>query len=249
VTGALIALAAGGLLLMVLVVATAQPPSSVLPDREAYLTRWSQLHGGITPSRGPTRWWLGLVYVVAGPLARRGWQPNAVTLLGLWAFSALLPPAYAAGRWPLLGAPIVAFAGLMDGLDGGVAVLTGRATTFGYVLDSVVDRLAEVLALVALFALGAATGLVVAAGGAAALLEYTRARASGAGPGVIGRLTPGERPTRLVLIGAGMLGAGVFPAHARLAVSLAAGMMLAICGLSFAWLLADLSRRLSRSSD
>jgi len=246
---ALIALAAVGVLLITVLMTSARPRAAPLPDRGSYLARWAQLHGGITPPEGGvTGRWLDLVYWLAGPLARRGLRPDVLTCTGLWAFLCVLPSAYAAGRWPLVGPPFVVLGGVLDGLDGAVAAMTGRATQFGYVLDSVVDRIADAASLLALHALGAPTELAVGAGGAVALLEYTRARAAATGPGDIGIVTPGERPTRLALIAVGLFAAGLFPGHADIAATFAAAAMLAVCGASFLLLLTDLRMRLDRSA-
>ena len=64
----------------------------------------------------------------------------------------------------LLAVVLVVVSGLLDGLDGAVAVLTDRATRWGHVLDSLVDRCSDGLYLVALWLVGAPAGVCVAAG-------------------------------------------------------------------------------------
>ncbi len=77
---------------------------------------------------------------------------------------------------------MVAASGLLDSLDGAVAVLTDRATRWGAVLDSVVDRVSDALYLVALWLVGApAWACVVGRRAAARLQEYARARATAVG--------------------------------------------------------------------
>ena len=109
-----------------------------------------------------------------------------LTAWGLLASAAVVAIVAAGGRWVLLAGGIVVLSGFLDSLDGTVAVLTERVTRFGFVLDSVVDRLSDVAYLLALAVLGATASLCVAAGVALGLLEYTRARAGNASMGEIG---------------------------------------------------------------
>jgi CDP-diacylglycerol--glycerol-3-phosphate 3-phosphatidyltransferase len=133
---------------------------------------------------------------------------------------AVIPLALAGGRWPLLAVPVVVVSGLVDNLDGAVAVLTGRASRWGAVLDSLADRCSDAAYVVALLVLGGLSDppWVVACAGAAALLvvlqEYARAVAAAKGMSDVGVVTVSERPTRV--IGAAMfcLGAGLYPESA-----------------------------------
>ena len=168
-----------------------------LPDQDAYLQLWSQLHGGYDPrSARSARVWLGIVYRCTLPLARLRVAPGAVTLLGALVAAALLAPAAGGGAWPLLAAFLLLANGLLDGVDGCLALLTGRATRWGYVLDSAADRISDGLLVVALWLAGAPAAVCLAAGGIAALQEYVRARAGDAGFSDIGVVTVAERPTR-----------------------------------------------------
>ena len=92
-------------------------------------------------------------------------------------------------------------------------MLTGRATAFGAVLDSVADRCSDLLYLVALWAVGAPVGVCVLGGVLMMLLEYTRARAAAGGMTEIGVVTVWERPTRVVVTGAFLLGAAIYRDH------------------------------------
>jgi CDP-diacylglycerol--glycerol-3-phosphate 3-phosphatidyltransferase len=105
-------------------------------------------------------------------------------------------------------AAAVLLAGLLDSLDGAVALLTGRATPSGSVLDSVADRLGEVAWLIAFWVAGVPAGLLVPAGAVSWLHEYVRARAAVAGMAEIGVVTVGERPTRVAVAAAGLVVAG-----------------------------------------
>ena len=154
--------------------------------------------------------WLGLVYQCARPLALLRVPPDVVTALGLLVAAGAAGLARAAGGWLFAAALLVVASGLLDSLDGAVAVLTGRATPFGYVLDSVVDRCADLLYLVALWSVGAPAGVCVAAGAATGLQEYLRARAGAAGMAEVGVVTVWERPTRVVVTAMFLLGAAVY---------------------------------------
>ena len=111
----------------------------------------------------------------------------------------------------VLGVLAVAVSGVLDNLDGAVAVLSGRVSRFGYVWDSVADRCADTAYVLALFLLGAPGWLAVIGGGLAAGQEYTRARAGNAGMGQIGVVTVSERPTRVLVTTFTLLGAGLWP--------------------------------------
>jgi CDP-diacylglycerol--glycerol-3-phosphate 3-phosphatidyltransferase len=174
-----------------------------LADRETYFDRWAELHGGYDPrSNVLVRGWLIVAYAVARPLAHAGVAPDAVTVLGVLV-SALAVAAGAAGDgWLAAAALVVVLSGLLDNLDGAVALLTGRTTRWGYVLDSVADRVSDLLYVLALWAAGA-PGAVCAGGGALMLLqEYARARAAAGGMTEVGVVTVWERPTRVIVTAA-----------------------------------------------
>ena len=147
--------------------------------REAYLDRWQTLHGGYDPRGsklvGP---WLSVVYGVARPFARAGIPPDVVTLLGVVVSGLVVWLCWLGGRWVILAAVVVGLSGLLDSIDGAVAVLTDRVTRWGAVLDSVVDRVSDVLYLVALWLVGAPAWVCVVAGVLLFTQEYARARAT-----------------------------------------------------------------------
>ena len=185
-----------------------------VPSKADYLERWSGLHGGYDPSSsrlvGP---WLSLVYACARPLASLRVPPVAVTLLGLVVAGGAALAAWAAGPWLFLAVLLVLFSSLLDGLDGAIAVLTARTTAFGYVLDSVVDRCSDLLYLVALWWVGAPPAVCVWAGVLMLLHEYVRARAVGAGMTEVGVVTVWERPTRVIVTAAFLLGAALYRSY------------------------------------
>jgi Phosphatidylglycerophosphate synthase len=194
-----------------------------LSDRAGYLRRWSALHGDHDPSGSPlTVWWLDLVRLLATPLAARGVRPGAVTGWGVWAATAVAVACAGHGHWTLLGVLAVVASGVADNLDGAVAVLSGRVSRFGYVLDSLADRCADTAYVLALFLLGAPGWLCVVGGGLAAVQEYTRARAGNAGMGQIGVVTVSERPTRVLVTAFTLLGAGLWPGTAGTVATLGA---------------------------
>ncbi len=144
--------------------------------------------------------WLVAVYWLAWPL--RGVPPWLLTLAGVlvgWA-------AVGVVGWPVLAACCVLVGAGCDALDGAVAVLAGRSSAYGAVLDGLADRLTEAAYGVALWRLGVPGPLCTAIVGVGWLHEYVRARA-----GVVGALTVAERPTRVLFAFFLLLGAGVAP--------------------------------------
>ncbi|MGH8869982.1 MAG: CDP-alcohol phosphatidyltransferase family protein [Actinomycetes bacterium] len=137
-----------------------------------------------------------------------------MTLAGILAAGVTAALAGLGGRWALLAALLAVVSGLVDNLDGAVAVLTERVTAFGSVLDSVADRVSDGLCLVALWLLGAPGWLAVAAGAGTVLQEYTRARAAVVGMSEVGVVTVAERPTRVIVTASALAGAGVLPGRA-----------------------------------
>lgn len=194
---------------------TRRPPAGPIPDLDGYLERWSAAHDGYDarPTRLLRRW-LRLVHVMARPLARQGVLPDVLTAWAVALAVAVVALAATGGRWAVLGGLLLGLAGFSDGLDGAVAVLTDRATRWGYVLDSVADRVTDALFLVAAWAAGAPAWLALAAGVAAFLLEYLRARAGNAGADHVGTITLGERPQRIICCAIAVGLAGLDPERA-----------------------------------
>ncbi|MGH9222581.1 MAG: CDP-alcohol phosphatidyltransferase family protein [Acidimicrobiales bacterium] len=210
---------------------------------DEHVREWAELH--LTePPEGFVGGWLRAAAAVARPLARAGISPNAVTVAALIAALAAVPPAAYVGGWlgPAAACLAITVSGLLDALDGAVAVQAGRTTKVGFLLDSALDRIADAafpatLVLVA----GPDTttiALAVAATAACWYLEYVRARATLASDPGAQVITPGERPTRIVLAA---VGCGLpFLATATLWASAV------IVGGSAVYLLAHSIRRLSR---
>jgi CDP-diacylglycerol--glycerol-3-phosphate 3-phosphatidyltransferase len=140
-------------------------------------------------------------------LSRLGLTPNAVTLLGLL-LSGGAAYLVASGRLVPAGG-LLLFAALFDHLDGALARLTGKATPFGALLDSVADRVSEAAVLLGVLLLGLDRGdtimsvLAFLTLTASLLVSYVRARAEGLGVG--GEVGVMGRAERVVLLAAGLL--------------------------------------------
>jgi phosphatidylglycerophosphate synthase len=215
---------------------------------EAYEAGWREVHllgEEARPGGRLAAWYLRLPHVVGSPLARAGVDPDLVTLGALWValvagWTATLGPGWAAAAGAL-----TLLAGVADSVDGAVAVMQRRTSAFGFVWDSTADRLAD-LALIAgpvlLVAGRAGPGwgaAAVAAGTAAAglllLLEYVRARAQAGQVAAAWTLaTPGERPTRVIVLGlAGLaVGAAQLGGDGLAGAALDAGYPLALAALA-----------------
>lgn len=213
-------------------------------SRQEYLARWSALHGGASTG-GLVGWWLAISHRVARPLVRSGVGPWPVTGAGVAVAVATVWPAGAGGRWPLLAAALVGASGLLDNLDGAVAVMGGRTSRLGFVLDSACDRVADVAYCIALFVAGAPAWLAATGAGLAFLHEYVRARAAVAGMPEVGVVTVSERPTRVIVTMMFLAGAGIYPAaHAGWATAGAAAWV-TIGAVGLGQLLLVVRRRLA----
>lgn len=205
-------------------------PTLSWPD---YADRWSRLHGGFDPRTATlvVRRWLLISYWVSRQLARTGTGPNTVTVAGLLLSIGVPITAGSGGRWPALGALLVLVSALADTADGALALITGRASRLGRVLDSVADRLSEACWVLALVVLGAPGWLAVVTGALAWLHEYGRARATVAGMHEVGTVTVAERPTRIILVIGGLVAAAVTTPAAAATVATAVGAVLGLVGL------------------
>ncbi|MGY2067326.1 CDP-alcohol phosphatidyltransferase family protein [Blastococcus sp. SYSU DS0619] len=176
-------------------------------DREEYLAEWSRWHGGADTQAPLVRGWLSLAHALARPLAAL--PPVVATAAGVVVAVAAVPPAATGGAWLVVAGLLVGLSGLLDSLDGALAIGTGRASQRGFVLDSVVDRLTEVAYAAAMWVAGAPGWLAVAFGALCWLPDYLRARAGQAGVHRTGPISLWERPTRVAMAGLTLGGAGV----------------------------------------
>lgn len=177
-------------------------------DGDEHVRDWAALHATDAPS-GIVGGWIRLAAAVARPLARAGVSPNMVTVAALVAAVVAVPLAAISG-WagPAAACAAVILSGLLDSLDGAVAVQAGLTTKVGFLLDSVLDRVADAAFPVALAVVvgggETATRLAVSATAVCWWLEYVRARGSLAGVSGKPVITPGERPTRIILTAVGL---------------------------------------------
>lgn len=161
---------------------------------------------------GLVGWWLRGLDVLVRPLVLARVHPNLVTAAALGTSCAAVPAAAAGGRWALGAGAAVLLSGLLDGLDGAVAVRTDRVTELGARLDGWADRAGEVAFGAVLASLGAPAGVVVPAVALGWTLEAVRHRAAAGtdgaeGPAVV-VVTVAERPTRVLVVGMSALAAG-----------------------------------------
>ncbi|WP_438874530.1 CDP-alcohol phosphatidyltransferase family protein [Symbioplanes lichenis] len=209
---------------------------------DQYADAWSALHGGFDPRTASpvVRGWVRLAWRGGSLAGRLGIGPSGVTTLGL-ALCALVPfvPLPAA-------AVLVLLAAFADTLDGATAVVTGRVTRFGYVYDSVADRLGELAWLAAFWAAGVPGPLVVAALAISWLHEYLRARATASGMTEIGMVTVGERPTRVSVAISGLVIAAVLTPWSATIVLVAVIAWLTLGVVGFAQLVYAVRRALIR---
>ena len=121
---------------------------------------------------------------VAGVLAKLGVSPNMVTLAGL--VGAAISAWLISEGMLWIGGVVMLFAGILDLFDGALARSTGRDSPFGALLDSVVDRVSEIVVLLGLliyYARGDSlegTVLVYLAVGGSVMVSYLRAQFRGA---------------------------------------------------------------------
>ncbi len=142
------------------------------------------------------------------PLARLGIDPNALTIAGLL-FSVPTAVCIAMG-WLAAGGILVLVTGGFDMLDGAVARVSGRGSTFGAFFDSTLDRWGEGVIFTGLAWWCAASGarvelvLAILTLVGSMLVSYTRARAEGLG--VTCSVGVFQRPERFLVLGLALLG-------------------------------------------
>jgi archaetidylinositol phosphate synthase len=160
-----------------------------MTKNEFYLA-WSKLHGDAKIA-GIVKGWLSISFSTSKALARIRITPNALTILGL-VFGVLLYMNANAIWAPL----ILVISLIFDGVDGSLAIITGKSSKWGALLDSVVDRLTEFFWILALYSLGVDSKILIAVLILASAQEYLRARAGGVGLTQVGVVTLAERPVR-----------------------------------------------------
>lgn len=148
-----------------------------------------------------------VVVPIARAISRTGLTPNMLTLIGLLlnvGVGAVLAQGYIR-----LGGGLLLFAAAFDALDGTLARLTNRQSSFGAFFDSTIDRYSEAVVygglLVHYLDQGARTEtlLIYAAIVGSLMVSYSRARAEGLGLDCkVGLAT---RLERILIIAAGLI--------------------------------------------
>jgi len=157
-----------------------------------------KMGGSLTLTDRVRGWVRGVADPIADLLARLGFTPNTLTLIGfLMNVAVAVILSRGEMRW---GAVAYFLASAFDGLDGAVARRLGRVSRFGAFLDSTVDRLSEAAVFLGLLVWYTGQGakqeivLIYAAIVGSLMVSYSRARAEGLGLDCrVGLLTRMER--------------------------------------------------------
>ena len=158
--------------------------------REEFFATWSKLHLD-AEIKGIVKGWLSISYVIARALSALRITPNVLTLLGvLTATAALFYPL------SVVALIFLVLSLICDGVDGSVAIVSGKVSQFGATLDAIADRITEGLWFFALYQWGIAPEFCLALFGLALTQEYARARMASLGFHEIGVVTIAERPVR-----------------------------------------------------
>ena len=180
---------------------------------DEYLLIWSKLHGDAVPSK-VVRGWLWIGFQLSSPLIRL--SANTITVFGALLSVLLVGHFYGNRAEYLLTAVGVLILGMVDSLDGIVAVRKSKTSSWGAFLDSVVDRLVDVSFGILFFLCGAPFLLCVFVVCLTLIHEYMRARASGLGMADVGVISVGEKPTRVAIVIMFFLSCAMFSDHAKL---------------------------------
>jgi phosphatidylglycerophosphate synthase len=163
-------------------------------NQSDFFKSWSSLHGNAKIS-GIVKGWLTISYLLVKPLAKLKITPNILTIFGLL-FGVLLY-LNALSNWAVI---LLILSLICDGIDGSLAIITGKGSKWGAMLDSVVDRVTEFFWALTFIAIGANKYVVIAALLIASVQEYLRARAGGLGLSEVGVVTIAERPVRASIL-------------------------------------------------
>lgn len=202
-------------------------------SRDQYLDRWSHTHGGYNPSSGSrlVRGWFACTYAVSKPLVALRIPADVITLFGVVVSGCVALLAWAGERWLIAAGLVCVLSGGLDSLDGAVAVMSDRVSRYGYVLDSLVDRISDGLYILALLLAGANDWVCVALFALTMLHEYARARAVSAGMSDVGVVTVAERPTRVIITAIALFVSGIDLAHSWAQIGALVWVVLATIGL------------------
>ena len=165
---------------------------------------------------------------ISSRLVSRNISPNAISWM-VFFIGVLAASLFLSGEYPFiaLGGLIVQLVSILDGCDGEIAKLKFLRSSYGALLDSVLDRYVDAL-LIACLTYGywhiVGDGLLWLVGLAALMgslgISYTRARyeSAFASPIPVGRSIPATRDVRLFIIMLGALLNQVFVTLAILAI-------------------------------
>jgi CDP-diacylglycerol--glycerol-3-phosphate 3-phosphatidyltransferase len=150
---------------------------------------------------------------IALAMGRAGLTPNALTLIG-FAITTIGAILVGLQLW-VIGGLVVFFGGVFDMFDGTLARATGQASPLGAFMDSVFDKLGEIIVFLGVIAGLQAAGaadvpilVAAAAMGAAIMVSYARAKSDGLGySSGMGLAAVGIMPReiRLVIISIGIV--------------------------------------------
>ncbi len=149
------------------------------------------------------QWFLNFIDPLINFIVRLNVHPNHFTILGL--FISFVGAIFYAKHDIRLGGLFVLLGGICDVIDGKVARRTGLSSKFGALLDSSLDRFAEVFMFLGVAIYFVQIGhdftsvMVFLALGGSMMVSYVRARAEGLGYDCkIGIM---QRPERIVYVG------------------------------------------------
>ncbi len=147
------------------------------------------------------------------PLAKRiAVNPNIITVLG---FIVTTCAAVVLTRSLVWGGVLILVGGVFDMLDGIIARVNNRATSFGAFLDSVLDRYSDSFLLIGFawvfYQRGSPVGMFLSVGTlvGSLIISYARARAEGLGTNCHTGLM--ERPERIILMIIGAFSGLILP--------------------------------------
>jgi len=163
-------------------------------NQSDFFKSWSSLHGNAKIS-GIVKGWLTISNLLVKPLAKLKITPNILTIFGL--FFGVLLYLNALSNWAVI---LLILSLICDGIDGSLAIITGKGSKWGAMLDSVVDRVTEFFWALTFIAIGANQYVVIAALLIASVQEYLRARAGGLGLSEVGVVSIAERPVRASIL-------------------------------------------------
>lgn len=188
---------------------------------------WSALHGGYDADDSVVlRAWLATMHAMARPLAARGVSPAAVTGAGV---VLAIGSVGVVRRSPATAALLVVGSVVLDGLDGAVAVATGRVSDRGALLDTASDRVVDGCLGATLGRAGGLRPVASAAAVSPLAFEVVRARLTDNRRRGVGRVTAGDRPARVGIVLGALLLAATDRKHAKLAATAGAAMVVGAC--------------------